>query len=82
MATINEKTMLDRTNLTHEAFGAVVSNDVWGLIKIDSFEQFNEKYVEGLCRVLQMPVGTAGGVSNTGVLVLAMAEDNQKVMIY
>ena len=55
---------------------------VRGLIKIDDFSQFNDKYVEGLCQVLQRNGETIGGVSNTGVEVSAIDEENLQGMIY
>ena len=67
--------------LTDEAVSIVVSNYGQGIIMIDDFSQLNEKYVEGLCRVPQEPGGTIGGVSNTGVVFLAMAEENLQGMI-
>ena len=42
----------------------------------------NDKYVEGLCRVLQRTGETTGGVSNPGVEVSAMDEENLQGMIY
>ena len=42
----------------------------------------NEKSAEGLFRVLRRPVGTTGGVSNTGFVVSVMAEANPQVIIY
>ena len=62
--------------LTDEAVGVVVDNYGQGLITIDDFSQMNDKSVEGLCRVLQRPVGTTWGVSNNGVAVSSMAEAN------
>ena len=38
--------------------------------------------MEGLCQVLRWPGGTAGGVSNPGVAVSAMAEANLQGMVY
>ena len=38
--------------------------------------------MEGVCRVLRIPVGATGGVSNPGVVVSAMAGANIKGMIY
>ena len=55
--------------LIYEDAGVVVDNDGQRIITIDYFFQLNYKYVEGLCRVLQRPRGTTGGVYNPGVEV-------------
>ena len=68
--------------LTYESVGVVVPNDGQGLITIDDFYQLNEKYVEGLCRVLRSPIGTTGGLSNPRAAVSKMAEANIQRMIY
>ena len=49
------KVMLSRMKLTYETIGVVVTNDGQGLVTIDYFTQLNEKYVEGLCWVMQRP---------------------------
>ena len=74
--------MLSRMNLIDEAVGVFVDNNGQGIIMIDDFAQLNEKYVEGLFRVLRSPGGTTGGVPNTGVAVSEMAEANLQRIIY
>ena len=69
-------------NLTDEAVGVIFDNDGQGIITIDDFSQLNEKYVEGLCRVLRRPGGPIGGVSNPEVAVSEMAEENLQGMNY
>ena len=44
--------MLSRINMTDEAVGVVVANNVQGLITVDDFVQLNEKSLVGLLRVL------------------------------
>ena len=82
MTTRSAKTMLSRMKLTDKAVCAVAANDGQGIITIDDFDQSNEKYVEGLCWVLLSTGGTTEGVSNTGVAVSAMAEENLQGIIY
>ena len=55
------KGVLSRSKLMDEAIGVVVANYGKGIITINYFDQLNEKYVEGLCRVLRRPGGTTGG---------------------
>ena len=52
MATRNVNTMIARMKLTDEAVGSVIANDGQVIIAIDNFAQFNEKYLEGLFRVM------------------------------
>ena len=78
MTTRSAKAMLSRMKLTYEAVGVFITNDGQGLIMIDDLVQLNEKYVEGLCRVLQRHGGTTGVVSNPGVAVSEMAEATYK----
>ena len=56
-------------NLIDEAVGDIVSNYSQDIISIDGFAQFNDKYVEGLCWVLQSPRGNIGREYNPGVAV-------------
>ena len=74
--------MLSRMKLKYEAVGIIFANNGQGIITIDDFAQLNDKYVGGLCQVLQMPGGTTRRVSNTGVVVSAMGEANLQGMIY
>ena len=74
--------MLSIMKLANESVGVVIANDGQGIVTIDDFAQLDKESVEGLYRVLQRPGGTAGGVSNTGVAVLAMAEANLQGIIY
>ena len=52
MATRSTKDMLSRMKITDETVGVVVSNGVQGIITTGDFAQLNEKYVEGLFRVI------------------------------
>ena len=72
----NAKTMLTQIELIYEAVGSVTTNGGQGLIMIDGFYQLDEKSVEVLFSVLQRRGGTAGGGSNPGVAVSAMAKSN------
>ena len=78
MTTRSAKAMLSRMKLTYEAVGVFITNDGQGLITIDDLVQLNEKYVEGLCRVLLRHGGTTGVVSNPWVAVSEIAEANYK----
>ena len=82
MSTRGAKGVLSRMKMTDKVVAVVVAKYGQGLITIDDFAQFNEKSVEGLCRVLRGPGGTTGGVSNPGVAVSAMAEANLQGIIY
>ena len=82
MTTRSVKAMLSQMKLTDEVVGVVVANYGQGLITIGDFSQLNEKYVEGLFWVLQIPGETTAEVSNTGVAVSEMSEDNIQGMIY
>ena len=82
MANRNEKTMLSWKNLTYESVGVIVANDGQGLIIIDDFDQFIEKYVEGICRVMWRPGGNTGGLYNPGAALSSMAEANLQEIIY
>ena len=82
MATRNEKSILDRMKLIDEYVGAIVSNDVQGIIMIDNFSQLNNESVENIYRFLRRHGGTAGRVSNPRVKVSVTAESNLQVMIY
>ena len=81
MSTRGAKVILSRMKLADESSGVIVDNGGQGLITIHDFSQLNEKFVEGLCRLLIRPGGTTGGVSNTGVAVSEMSEANLQGMI-
>ena len=66
----------------NEAVGVVFANNGQGRITIDDFAHLNNKYVEGICRVLIIPRGTTGGMSSPEVSVSVMAEENLQGMIY
>ena len=74
--------MLSWMKLTDEAIGVVIANESQGLTTIDGFSQLNEKFVEGIWRVLRNPGGTTGGVYNTGVAVSEMTEAILQLIIY
>ena len=74
--------MLPQMKLTNKDVGVVIAKDGQGLITIDDFTQLNEKYVEGLWKVLRRPGGTTGWVTDPGVAVSTMAEADLKRMIY
>ena len=82
MATRVAKAMLSRIKLIEKSVAVVFANDSQWLIIVDGFTQLNDKSVEVICRVLRNPGGTAGGVSNPGVAVSAMAEANLQRVIY
>ena len=82
IATRSAKLMLSWMNLTDEAGCLIISNDGQGLITIDDFSQLNEKFLDGLCQVLQRPGGNIEGVSNPGVSVSAIAKENLQGIIY
>ena len=46
------KGVLSRSKLMDEAIGVVVANYGKGIITMNYFDQLNEKYVEGLFRVI------------------------------
>ena len=68
--------------LTDEAARVVIANYGQGIISIDDFPQFNEKFVECLCRVLFRTVVTTGGKDKPGVAVSEMNESNIQGMVY
>ena len=68
--------------LTDEAVGVIVANYGQVLITVDDFYHLNEKYVEGLFRVILRPGGTTCVVSNNGASVSAITESNPQGMIY
>ena len=74
--------MLSRMRLIDKSVGVVVVKDGQGLITIDDFAHLNEKFIEGLCRILIGPGGITWVVTNPGVAVSAMAEANPQGMIY
>ena len=68
--------------LTDESVGVIVANYGQVLITVDDFYHLNEKYVEGLFRVILRPGGTTCVVSNNGASVSAITESNPQGMIY
>ena len=67
MASRNTKMIIVKMKLTDEAVCVFFANDGQGIITIDDFAQLNEKYVEGIFRVLRRPGGTTGGCPILGL---------------